>query len=251
MAQTKRRLAGGLLTGLGAGMIEQARAKREMALAQLREEGATKRASMGEDRADARERYRQQEITKRSNARGGSSGARGLLSDKQRIDIAVQRNTTGKGTLEGERTDWDAAAERLRDVGRPDLAQYLESARDSGGIDVDSPEYREASRMAEEWAKERTGLFKSRKAEFPEYGGNRAEATQAKTLELYARLKGGETTAVPRETTPVSRPEGSESASGSGTQEDPYRPTNQAQFDALPQGAIFVNPADGQLYRKQ
>lgn len=37
---------------------------------------------------------------------------------------------------------------------------------------------------------------------------------------------------------------------GEGTREAPYRPTTREQFDALPSGAIYLNPADGQLYRK-
>lgn len=35
-----------------------------------------------------------------------------------------------------------------------------------------------------------------------------------------------------------------------GTRQNPHRPKTQAEFDALPPGAIFVNPADGKILRK-
>ncbi len=35
-----------------------------------------------------------------------------------------------------------------------------------------------------------------------------------------------------------------------GTQQDPHQPQSQADFDALPKGAIYVDPGDGKPYRK-
>jgi hypothetical protein len=37
---------------------------------------------------------------------------------------------------------------------------------------------------------------------------------------------------------------------GAGTEEDPYTPTSQEEFNALPSGAVYLNPADNKLYRK-
>lgn len=36
-----------------------------------------------------------------------------------------------------------------------------------------------------------------------------------------------------------------------GTEGNPYKPTSQSDFQQVPSGAIFRNPADGKLYRKQ
>lgn len=36
-----------------------------------------------------------------------------------------------------------------------------------------------------------------------------------------------------------------------GGQDSPARPTTQQEFDALPSGALFVNPADGRVMRKK
>ncbi len=38
---------------------------------------------------------------------------------------------------------------------------------------------------------------------------------------------------------------------GQGTREDPARPMTKAQFDSMPSGAFFVNPADGKLRQKK
>jgi hypothetical protein len=34
------------------------------------------------------------------------------------------------------------------------------------------------------------------------------------------------------------------------TENNPAQPTTQAEYDALPVGSIYIDPDDGQLYRK-
>lgn len=38
---------------------------------------------------------------------------------------------------------------------------------------------------------------------------------------------------------------------GSGTESDPAKPNTKEQFDSIPSGSYFLNPADGKLYKKK
>jgi len=230
MAVSKRRLFGGLLTGAGEGQLQRARALRAEALLRLREEETGKRHSASLEAADRRSQAAITAAEKRAET--AATERRGLLStvvpnaegqligitqggekrdlgiqsgnkkdypdsgmsveDKRELDAAIDRHTSGKGSLEGEKTDWDGVATRLDKLGRQDLADRVRSMETpgSGKVDVGSAEYREAKRQAEEWASGKAGLLRSDKTDFSDYGGNRAEAINAKTLELYRELTG-------------------------------------------------------------
>jgi len=143
----------------------------------------------------------------------------------------------------------------LREEGRNDLADYLKEQDTGPEIDVESPEWREAQSMAEEWAKGRTGLFSSRKSEFPETGGNMPEAIQKKQMEFYEQLTGKKGGGSQEPEAQASGPDPAQpdmqgKPSGSGTKENPYQAQTQADIDWFKANAregdvILVN---GQLF---
>ena len=273
-----KRIFGGLLTGAGEGILEDARQRRKETLLRLTQENQTQRDERRETRADERasathERSRgllTSVIPDRSGnmvgiTRGGDTKKLGFQSgkksdlpttgisteDKRELDAAIARHTSGKGSYEGEVTDWDAAAKRLTKLGREDLAQRIAplKAASEAGVTVDSPEYREALRLAEEWAEDKAGYFSRDKTDFADTGGSKVQAIQAKTMELYKQLTGsGGATKKPTpatSTAPGAPP-------GSGTEADPYKATTQAQVDwfknSAPAGTIIE--IDGVLYKK-
>lgn len=154
--------------------------------------------------------------------KAGSALDGGMSAGDQRLWNIVKDKYTSKD-LEGETVDWESVAKELRDVhGRPDLAKLAQPMEDSGssGVDVDSAQYREAQRMADEWISGKAGLLRSDKTDFAKYGGNREEARQAKTLEFYRQLTGGQQDAAPedesRSAVAASPPAGDSKGRGKG-----------------------------------
>lgn len=276
-------IAGGAIGGFGEGLVgraehkrkvalqmieEQARASREAAdrtfrsgligSTEVAEDGTVYGITAGGERKNLGFKGRKSGLQMREERMRGESGdgaaVDGLSAgDKRLIDAVISRNTTGY--LDEEEVDWAAVDKTLREEGRADLADFLKAQDTGPEISVDSPEYKEADRLAREWAKERTGLFSSRESEFPETGGDMAEAINQKRMEIYSQLTGKAAPTAPAQETPApeapAQPEsGNTQVPGSGSEQDPYRPTTQAQFDNIPAGAVYVNPADGKLYRK-
>lgn len=52
-------------------------------------------------------------------------------------------------------------------------------------------------------------------------------------------------------TGPTPMPPAAKPADPAPATDEPKKPTTQAEFDALPKGALFINPADGRLMRKK
>lgn len=280
MASSAQFLFGGLLKGAGQGMVDQAEQRRQEALERARE--LRRQIERKEDRNFAQQRDQANRefqgglLSRTVTGEGGEmfgitrsgqtkplgitdpnaigAGTGNMSPEDYRLwNMAIERNTT-KG-MEGEKTDWAAVEKDLRGQGREDLATLAApDVAETKQIDVNSAEYREAQRMAEEWADSQAGFFSTDETDFAKHGGNRAGAIQAKTLEFYRQLTGGTAMAdKPTETRPGTKPDQGgtpASVSGAGTRESPYTPTTQAQFEALPSGAIYKNPADGKLYRK-
>lgn len=277
----RRRVGGGLLTGLGQGIVDSANRKREDAINALALESAERREAARHQSAMDRDQARFDresgllsgiQVDRQGNTIGITRGGktielgfkarptatelqrrdddRGLSTDDDRlIDTIAKRYTSGKGSIEGEQTDWAAVEKALRKRKRNDLADLVaaEQAGGSGGVDVESPEYSEAQRLAEEWVDSQARLFGRDKTDFSDYGGNRAEALRAKTLEIYNQLtSGGTKSAGPGPGGDVNMPP------GSGTQADPYKATTQSHVDWFrdnaPSGAIIE--IEGSLYRK-
>lgn len=276
---TAQRVFGGLLVGAGDGMVLAAQNRRKEALLRIQNEEVLKREKRRDDRADARADKTAKEnrglLTSVTNdkdgkmfgiTRGGDVNELGItapikasdlpksglsVDDKRELDVAIDRHTSGKGSIEGETTDWKAVAKSLRAGGREDLAARIESGEStSNEVDVDSSEYREAQTQAEKWAEDQAKFFGRDKTDFADYGGNRSEAIQAKTLELYKQLKGGLTQ--PDATTTQTAPQGGGPVPGSGTESDPFVATTQDQVDwfrnSAPPGTIIM--IDGKLYQK-
>ena len=200
-----RRFFGGLLTGTGMGILEKAKADRRETLTRLRQEGADRRT----DKALEGSKGLLQSVVPGEGGnligitRGGETKDLGIKSvskaktglsadDRALYDRAVRRHTTGKGSLEGEKTEWDQVAKRLRKAGRSDLASMAASMEGAeSGVDVESPEYREAQSQAEEWASSQAKWTNLDKTDFAEWGGSRSQAIWEKTQEFYRSLKGG------------------------------------------------------------
>ncbi len=280
MGRRERAVVGGLLTGIGEGMQQSAADRRADA------EAARERAH---ELARDRERYQAQADRDEANrgllagtevsatgeivgfTRGGDTVNTGVMArprasetassglsagDQRIIDNAIAMNTKSDSYTGQETTDWAAVAAQLTNQGRPELARMFERPEGAGSqtIDVNSAEYAEAARMADEWVKEQAGTFSRDSSDFAEYGGNRAEARRQKTLEFYAELTGqtpagggggGGGGGGPAANAPAG-------LSGSGTEADPYMATTQEQIDWVrdnaPAGTV-IN-VNGQLYRK-
>lgn len=274
-------IAGGLLRGFGDSMVQDAAAKRETVLQRLKleAESAEKDKTREHDSAMLSKTVTDESgniygVNKGGKAsplnirtappKGGKGSGKGYLSpeDKRLWDATVQRNTT-KG-LSGEAVDWDAVAETLRDQGREDMAEMAGPANaNTNKVKVDSQEYREAKRQAEAWVDEQSTAMGVDEDEFKEYGGNREEARQAKTLEIYRELTGQGGSKKPpvvdkaEEEEPAATPAKSGqkvagAPAGSGTKQDPYKGTTQAEIDWFkknaPADSVII--ANGKTYSK-
>ena len=177
----------------------------------------------------------------------------GMPAGEARIwDRIVEMYTSEPDDFTGEpQVDWTAVAKKFREEGYSNLASLAEQEiQEGGGIDVGSQEYLEAKRMADEWIAGKTTVLGRDKTELAEFGGNREEARARKTLEFYRELTGQNQP----EGRSESRPSSVDTANmpkGAGTEADPYQPTSDAEYEAMPVGAVFVDPDDGKRYRKQ
>ncbi len=251
-----KRFFGGVLMGIGGGLEDAAEARRKETLLRLTQEGQT-------SRDEAQHERRRGLLTSTTTDAGGNligitaggdtkdlgikdfkSMIAGLglsTRDNALIKSVTAAETTGKGSFEGEVVNRDNIAKRLIQRGRPDLAKLvgpMEATSSQPG--VDSPEYRKADEEAQKIVDEQAGFFSTDKTDFAKYGGSRTQAQIAKRKELL----GGKS--APAAT--IDAQAGSKTPAG--TQDDPHRPTTKAELDALPSGAIYLNPSDGKLYRK-
>ncbi len=200
------RFFGGVLTGTGQGLLEKAKADRRETLARIRQEGADSRLKSSQEHSSGMIRSVASDTSGKTYGITAGGDVKDLqiqqavaglsIDDKRELDAAIKRETTGKGSFEGEKTDWDAVAKRLRDVGREDLASRVQSMDDEGGsTKVDSPEYREALRVAEKEAQDKNPIGPDairpggmKKA----YGGlSEQEWITQRASELYDQYKGG------------------------------------------------------------
>lgn len=203
------RIFGGVMTGYGRGMIDQAVMDHDRAMAILREDRADQRS----EASDARQAGLIRSI--QTSDDGGAMGVTGSgevkdlgftmmpdsatlraqieasgmsAGDQRLVETVVAANTQEKYGADPV-VDIDNIAKTLTEGGRADLAQLF-SRPDVAPVSVDSAEYREARRRAEEEAKGKTGLFSTRKSEFPETEGNREQWINQRTDEIYGQLTG-------------------------------------------------------------
>lgn len=284
MASRARAIVGGALEGLGQGLAQRAQNKRDDT-ERLRQEAVERARQMRQDLMYQEQQRLQREnsnnqvaqtvadadgnlraITRGSDVRdldfkvppprSTSSGAdeSGFSAGDQRLWNTVTERYTQDGGLSGvDNIDWAAVSREFTRMNRPDLARLAGPADAQPTIDTQSSEWSKAEEMAEQWIKEKTTVLGRDSTQLAEYGGSRTQARLAKTREFYDQLTGrsdmgtdesGQPSA-PAASAPTSGP-----LPGAGTQERPYRPTTQEEFEKIASGAIYLNPADGKLYRK-
>lgn len=268
MGRRERAVIGGLLTGLGEGLVNRDRdrrkeeqERRKEIIARLKEDRQFKQQSglLASTQVDESGNVigitRSGQSSKlgfkaRPNANASQSGM--SAGDKRTLDAAAAIYTTKD--LAGEKTDWAKVATHLRKQGHADLAKLVDLDKSTSTIDVNSDQYIEAQRMADEWIDEQTTVLGRDKTELSEYGGNRAQARQAKTQEFYKELTG---TDQPSGGTKPAKSgtkllESGTKPAGSGTEKDPYRAFSQADVDWFKANAAAgtIIEVDGKLYKK-
>jgi hypothetical protein len=284
------RMAGGALAGLGEGMVEQAKqtglSEREARLAEIRHgytvDEMQQRSALDLKRDEVRHGFDMEE--RRLSAGAGASNiqlqdklARERLAEQraydeknrnsytmvedaegrpffidrdgkpsahpnQRVDIAVDRNAT---TLERARTVEEGRnarndADNQTMLERTDRQQGGMNLRKGvGGDQEDSTMMEIAKARAKKEATDRAGYLSSDSSDFADWGGDRELFIQHMASQIYKDLtaQGG------------GREARSDKASPGAPQA--VKPSSRAEFDALPTGAVYVNPADGKLYRKK
>ncbi len=274
-------VVGGLLSGLGKGMVDDAETKRQAAMERVRQQYAQEEKQADREfQGGLLSKTVQDEkggihgVTRAGKTidlgltgpppKGGRGGGKGVgyLSpeDKRLTDTVIKRHTV-KG-MAGEQTDWDGVAHTLSQQGRDDLAGlYAPNPGDTNKIDVKSPEYREAQRLADEWVDSQAKYGNLDETDFADQGGNREQARKDKTLEFYSELtgKGGSAPAATAKKQGGNAQQGGKQVStggaqpaGSGSKQDPYKGTTQAHIDwfkqnAEPGSVIMIN---GKPYSK-
>lgn len=280
MGSTAKRIIGGLLTGGGEGMLEQARSRRKETLLKLQQSDQNARDERRETRADERaDKSHQQsrglltgvfpdaEGNMQAVTRGGDTKPLGFKSgrksdqatsgrsadDQRLINEAKERNTTQEG-IDDPVIDWKGVDAYLAAKGRPDLAAPRALPGDTS-IDKNSEEWLSAQEDAEKWAKDQERFWSFDTTVFEPYGGE-TQAIRNKAMEYYLADKG--VVANKSNTSGATKPDTSATSMvpgappGSGTESDPYRATTQQQVDWFKSSATAgtIIEVDGTLYRK-
>lgn len=198
-------ILGGALAGIGETFIQRAEAMRQEALERARE--LREQEEKEDDRNFRRGLLTSVKADEKNRLVGITQGGEtkdlgvtvappkdrdsgGLSAGDQRLWNVVRSKYTRDG-LQGETTDWASMARELAEVHqRPDLAKLAQPAQGAQGVDVESPEWRQAEQMADDWISGQAGLFRTDATDFKDFEGNREQARQAKTLEIYQQLTG-------------------------------------------------------------
>jgi hypothetical protein len=184
------------------------------------------------------------------------------LSDEQLWAAVKGKHTTKGDLMNPEATDWNAAAQDFKRIGRPDLADVAMSSDDSGKDITVTPAYKKAAAQADQWVSGQAGWLTSDANDFKAYGGNREQARQKKTMEFYRALTSGAGGASDAGGAAAADDGGAQGGaasptaaakpSGGGSKADPFQATSQQHIDwfkanAPPGSVISVN---GKLYTK-
>lgn len=274
--------AAGALSGLGQGMVEDGKAKREMALRMLEEQSrmnylresdrlAGEREAARDERTAKRQEEQDQRRFDRETARDNARLERetGLLTqiiqDEQGNYIGVTRGgqqipLNVKGRLPKSATGSD----RLVQVYDPDTdsIKYVPESEAAGMEPAGTASDREARReredmeradarkQAEQEASERAGYLSTDATDFKDDGGSRSAFIERRTNEILASRKGK---TVQQPTDSADKPQKTDGApKGSGTRADPYKASTQADIDWFknnaPAGTVIE--VNGKLYTK-
>lgn len=132
-------------------------------------------------------------VRSRSTQSGRDEDGPGMTASEQRaIDDIKERYTTTDDMSGKSSTDWNKVVAAIRRD--PELAhlagRYTEGENESGSVDVESPEYLEAKRIADEEVSAQAGYFRTDATDFKDDGGNRETSRARRTDEHYRRLSG-------------------------------------------------------------
>jgi hypothetical protein len=281
MANDLAYLGGGLLSGIGKGLVADAagKAAREAARADLEAELArdVRKRDWGREDADLKHQRSQSEVTRtETDAEGNTFG---ITRGGEKVDLKI------KGMPGGGKTGQDPA--RVKEANwlvkngiYPDLATAYEATRERVGMNDE-----DKRKAAITWAADQKNEFGEPLYDTPEKLAGAVSSYQ-KLLEgdsegfvrslkkvnpdeapkpeqqakgFFESLFSNDESAVAATPAPGRDLPGPADAAGSagaqpqgdGTEASPFRPSTQEQFDALPTGAIFINPKDGKPYRKK
>jgi hypothetical protein len=281
MANDLAYLGGGLLSGIGKGLVADAagKAAREAARADLEAELArdVRKRDWSREDADLKHQRTQGEVTRtETDAEGNTFG---ITRGGEKVDLKI------KGMPGGGKTGQDPA--RVKEANwlvkngiYPDLATAYEATRERVGMNDE-----DKRKAAITWAADQKNEFGEPLYDTPEKLAGAVSSYQ-KLLEgdsegfvrslkkvnpdeapkpeqqakgFFESLFSNDESAVAATPAPGrDLPGPADTAGGAGaqpqgdgTEASPFRPSTQEQFDALPTGAIFINPKDGKPYRKK
>lgn len=274
------RVAGGILGGLGQGLVRRAEVEREDKLI-ANEEARQDRIRSEERQRDEEMFLREQAIIRAREIR--ESIQRGVEREEDRAD-RIAANTADRVSRENEsaadrESRENEVADVLVDEGRNAVAVTRSGKQRGLGVKV-APPARSGGSTADDSgisAGDRRLLetLESRFTTADDVTGAKTTDWNAITKALrdqgrtdLADMLGG---ALSGEGEDVSDPAlreyfgivdqaranagakpGARASGGAGvgTESNPAKPTTQEEFDALPSGAVFLDPDDGKLYRK-
>lgn len=113
-------------------------------------------------------------------------GRMATLEDLRKAYIASYGQTDALGNL----MKTEGGAPSFEDWVNSQAAQPVFHVEEKLPVDVTDPNYQEARRLAEEWANKKAGWLSADSSDFSLYGGSRARAIAAKTMEFYERFNG-------------------------------------------------------------
>lgn len=244
---------GGLLSGVGQGMIDQAEVQRREALeiAKRRE----RQAERAEDRRWQQEdaEARRNEVSKTITTEDGSVHGITAAGDTKPLGLTVESKTgpgkmsaqdkrtwdmvvsrfTEKGTYGDEQVDWDGVAREFETRGRSDLSRL---AAPAGGTQAGREAAEETARLqAEDEAEGRTSFWRSRSNEFPETEGSKEEWINRRTQEILTGKSGGSVGGL-MDPQGKGKQKGGDGASSSGRQSGSNGGQGQEGAQKLPRG---------------
>lgn len=172
-----------------------------------------------------------------------------LLSRVIQLENALTRREAGGERVAAE----DVKGQHAEEVAKTKAGATTQSAAARAGATTQAADSRAkaTTQSADTRAKATTQAANTS-------GNYRVEAAQAggggkRSNPMMQRFGGGARPTDPSQNPQQAAPAGAGAtgAAGAGNQAAPAKPASKAEYDALPTGAVYVNPADGKSYRKK
>lgn len=263
-------IAGGAMAGIGQGLVEEGKQRRQMMLEQLRHSNDLARDEARDSRAAAREEARDLRLMERDEAREEARAKRegGLLTSVQQDENGNLIGITRSGQAVELGIKGKVKPEELEEIGdenSPTGTRLVPRSQAAGQPGKGTKDMREsiaaqreaeradARRQAEAEASDKAGWFSTDASDFKDDGGSRSAFIERRTNEILRarRGSGGE-----QKPTDAPKPQGApkaEAPSGTGSRNDPFRATTQAHIEwfktSAPAGTVIE--VDGKLYTKK